>query len=110
MTFSLVGKTGPARSRAILYFGHSVIVYGHAEHYFAGACDRAHLADGVSHSRHSVGAFPSAHVEASEAGTAGRRRNQSSASSSVMTVRLLIFRPRSRPELSSAYAVVRPGP
>jgi hypothetical protein len=36
MTFSLVGKTDPARSRAILYFGHSVIVadcrQGNREH------------------------------------------------------------------------------
>src|SRR5260370_168885 len=45
-----------------------------------------------------------------EASMAGKRRSQSSASSSVMMVRFPIFRPRRRPHLSSEYAVVRPGP
>jgi hypothetical protein len=41
---------------------------------------------------------------------AGSRRNQSSASSSTIMVRLPIFRPRKRPDLSSSYTLVRPGP
>ena len=56
MTASLTGNTVPARSRAILYFGHSIMVTN-----FVASLDVATL-------RHSAGAFLVCHDVVSESG------------------------------------------